>query len=97
MQLLKSRKGVMGTLVTAGIGIVVLAVVAVLGITMLTNMGNSIGGVANTSAVYAAGYIGSSSGGLLTYLPVIIPAIAVIGILTMLFGIWKFGGNTPGY
>ena len=127
MQTIKSKKGVMGTLVTAGLGIVVLAVVAVLGVVMLSNMGSSlascgtIGGGASTyntttgyccnasgtclassaslasqASFYAEGKLGSESGGLLTYLPIIIPAIAVIGILTMLFGIWKFGGKNDG-
>jgi len=91
----KNKKGVMASLVGMAVGIVVLTVVAVLGITMLTQMGNSIGGTANTSAVYAAGYIGSTtSGGLLTYLPVIIPAVVIIGILGLLFGLWKFGGQS---
>jgi len=153
---MKSKKGVLGTLVTAGIGIVILAVVAVLGITMLLSMGSAVsdcqsplsynstskvcwreycptGTVLNTSysdysatpcenqtrnitccpasqnysiqtesgsasiatqsANYGGSYLGNDSGGLLTYLPVIIPAIAVISILGLLFGIWKFGGK----
>ena len=130
MNTFKTKKGIMGTLVTAGLGIVVLSVVAVLGIVMLGNMGASISkcedltwanskidsatynqttgyccnatkcvDAASTgakSSFYASGYVGSNSGGLLTYLPVIIPAIAVIGILSMLFGIWKFGGKSQG-
>jgi len=86
-----NKKGVVQQMVGLAIGIVILAVVAVIGTVVTSQLGNSQGGgIANTSAHYAAGYLGSTtSGGLLTWLPVIIPAvigIAIIGYFLMLRG-----------
>ena len=126
MKLKNNKRGIMDQLVGLAVGVVVLTVVAVLGITMLANISGSLGcsgvvglnGEATTynqttglchnvttaavtysatlggrSGHYAEGYLGSSTGGLLTYLPVIIPAVVIISILGLLFGLWKFGNT----
>jgi len=115
---MKSKKAVVSEMVGIGIGIIILATIAVIGMAVLGNIADSqsscktgyawnatLGKCSNTSdgtgtaatasfaatsAFYGAGYLGSTtSGGLLTWLPVIIPAvigIAIIGYFLMLRG-----------
>ena len=95
-------------MVGMAVGIVILAVAAVIGAVVLQTMAGSVGcpalyelnttantcneiandssaeltlNTAGTSAIYSVGYLGSSTGGLLTWLPVIIPAIIGIAII----------------
>jgi len=85
-----NKKGVVGQMVGLAIGIVILAVIATIGVVVVAQMGNAQGaGLANNSADYAAKLLGNGTGGLLTWLPVIIPAvigIAIIGYFMMLSG-----------
>jgi hypothetical protein len=46
------------------IGLVVFTIVITVGIVVITNLGNSVGGSANVTASTLAGYLGTSSGGL---------------------------------
>jgi len=90
--MLRSKKGfVIDQMVELAVGIVILAVVAVIGVVVAQNLGASTGtGIANTSANYAAGYLGSTTtGGLLTWLPVIIPAVIGIAIIGYFLGMRK--------
>lgn len=107
------------------IGIIVIAVIATLGIVVLSNFATSqavcpatigggvasynvatgycenasgtqsgTGGVASTSAYYGQARLGNGTGGLLTWLPIVIPAIlgiAIIGYFMLL------GGRKQGY
>lgn len=57
-----------------GYGIVVFAIVIGVGSVVLTNLGNAVGGTANTTVVYLLGQLGSS--GLAGWTPAII-AVAV--------------------
>jgi len=90
----KSKKGMIGNLVGLAIGIVVLGVIATIGVVVVSQLGNAQGaGLANNSAQYAAGYLGSTtSGGLLTWLPVIIPAIIGISIIGYFMSLNMKGG-----
>lgn len=66
-----NKKGVVGQMVGLAIGIVVLAVIATIGVVVVSQLGNGQGaGPANNSAQYAANLLGSGTGGLLTWLPV---------------------------
>ena len=123
---MKNKKAqVIGSMTGLAIGICIMAVVAILGIVVLTNFASSNakceatigggvatyntatglcqnssgttgsdGGLAASSAFYGQRKIGSSSGGLLTWLPVVIPAIIGISII----GYFMFlGGRKQGY
>jgi len=46
------------------IGLVVFTIVIVIGIVVIQNLGNSVGGAANTTAATMQGYLGTSNGGL---------------------------------
>jgi len=61
-----------------GYGIIALAVMIGIGIVVLTTLGNNVGGTANTTVNTLAGYLGTSSGGLGTWVPIII--VMVIGM-----------------
>jgi hypothetical protein len=60
-------------------GLVTFAILIGVGIVILTNFGNSIGGTGNTTIQTLAGYLGTSSGGLAGWTTTII-ALA-IGLL----------------
>jgi len=104
------KKAMIGSLISLGIGILVIAVITTIGIVVLGNFASSqsncanvipsgafnattgyccnattcttsTGGVSSESAFYAQGKLGNGTGGLLTWLPVIIPAIIGIGII----------------
>lgn len=51
------------------------------------------GGVAAESAYYAATKMGNGTGGLLTWLPVIIPAVIGIGIIGYFMGVRRVRGQ----
>ena len=57
-------------LTALGYGIVVFAIIIGVGSVVLTNFGNSVGGTANTTAVYLIGQLGTS--GLAGWTPAII-------------------------
>jgi len=113
---MKNKKAMIGSLISLGIGIMVIAVIVTIGIVVLGNFAdsqsactcsgkynpttgvcdNTTSGITSTcaanlttwepsigtrSAFYAEGKLGNSTGGLLTWLPVIIPAIIGIGII----------------
>jgi hypothetical protein len=62
-----------------GYGIIGLAVMIGIGIVVLAQLGNTVGGTANTTVQTISGYLGTSSGGLASWIPVII--VLVIGML----------------
>jgi hypothetical protein len=62
-----------------GYGIIGLAVMIGIGTVVLIQLGNTVGGTANTTVNTIAGYLGTSSGGLASWIPVII--VLVIGML----------------
>ena len=73
----------MNTLQAIGYGIVGFAVVIVIGIVVITRLGDSVGGEANTSAVYLSGQLGSS--GLAGWIPAVI-AVVIGGLFLAYFG-----------
>ena len=60
-------------------GLVVFAILVGVGLVVLYNFGNSVGGTTNTTINTLAGYLGTGSGGLVTWVPAIIAL--VIGVL----------------
>ena len=62
-----------------GYGIIALAVMIGIGTVVLIQLGNTVGGTANTTVNTIAGYLGTSSGGLASWIPVVI--VLVIGML----------------
>ena len=62
-----------------GYGIIGLAVMIGVGMVILAALGNSVGGTANTTVQTIIGYLGTSSGGLASWIPVVI--VLVIGML----------------
>ena len=60
-------------------GIIGLAVMIGIGIVVLTQLGTAVGGTANTTVNTIAGYLGTGTGGLASWIPVII--VLVIGML----------------
>ena len=62
-----------------GYAIIGLAIMIGIGIVILTTLGNNVGGTANTTIQTIAGYLGTSSGGLASWVPIII--VLVIGML----------------
>lgn len=67
-------------------GIIAFTVIIVIGSVVIFNLGNSVGGTANTTAVYLLGQLGSS--GLSGYTPAII-AITVGVLFLAYFGFGK--------
>ena len=61
-----------------GFGIIGLAVMIGIGMVVLAQLGNTVGGTANSTIVTIIGYLGTSSGGLASWIPVII--VLVIGM-----------------
>ena len=62
-----------------GYGIIALAVMIGIGIVVLAQLGNTVGGTANTTVNAVAGYLGTGSGGLASWIPVVI--VLVIGMM----------------
>jgi multisubunit Na+/H+ antiporter MnhB subunit len=62
-----------------GYAIIGLAVMIGIGLVILTTLGNNVGGTANTTIQTVAGYLGTSNGGLASWVPIII--VLVIGML----------------
>lgn len=62
-----------------GYSIVGLAVIIGIGMVVLISLGNTVGGTANTTINTIVGYLGTSSGGLASWIPVVI--VLVIGML----------------
>ena len=83
-----AKKGNVSVLTGIALGIVGLVVIVGIGITVLNNLGNSVGGGANTSIQYGITQLGSS--GLLSWLP------AVIALLIGVFFLSYFGGKIEG-
>jgi len=65
-------------LTSLGFGIIGLAVMIGIGIVLLSTMGNTIGGTGNDTIVSVMGYLGTSNGGLASWIPLVI--IFVIGM-----------------
>jgi hypothetical protein len=62
-----------------GYGIIGLAIMIGIGIYLLSTMGNTLGaGTANTTIQTIAGYLGTTNGGLASWIPLII--ILVVGM-----------------
>lgn len=83
------KKGQIANIAGFGISLVVLVVVIVIGMVIGQNLGNSVGGTANTTAVTLIGYLGTSSGGLGSWVPTIIAI--VIGALAIALIAGGFG------
>jgi len=62
-----------------GYSIIGLAVIIGIGIVILTTLGNNVGGSANTTIQTIVGYLGTSNGGLASWVPIVI--VLVIGML----------------
>lgn len=73
----------MNTLQAIGFGIVGFAVIIVIGIVVITRLGDSVGGEGNTTATYLSGQLGES--GLSGWIPAVI-AVAIGGLFLALFG-----------
>jgi hypothetical protein len=69
---------VMEAMTSLGYSIIGLAIMIGIGIVLLTTMGNNVGGSANTTIQTVSGYLGTSNGGLASWIPLII--ILVIGM-----------------
>ena len=76
-------------LVAIGFGIITLAIVVGIGLTVLNKLGDATGGTANTSIQYAMTQIGST--GLLSWLP------AIIALLVGIFFLMYFMGGKKKY
>lgn len=66
-------------LTSLGYGIIGLAVMIGIGMVVLATLGNTIGGTPNTTINTIIGYLGTGSGGLASFIPLVI--IIVIGLL----------------
>lgn len=73
------KKGFMNQLSGMALAVITVAVIIGVGLVVLTNLGNSVGGTANSTIVTVSGYLGTSSGGLASWIPAIIAI--VIGLL----------------
>ena len=62
-----------------GYGIIALAVMIGVGMVVLAQLGNTVGGTPNTTIQTIIGYLGTGSGGLASWIPVVI--VLVIGLL----------------
>ena len=87
--MIKSKKGMVQQLTAIGFGIIGLAVLVGIGLTVLSKLGDSVGGTANTSIQYAMTQLGST--GLLGWLP------AVIALLIGVFFLMYFMGKNKSY
>ena len=81
----------LNTLQGLGYGIIGLAVMIGIGIVVLAQLGNTVGGTANTTIVTIYGYLGTGSGGLASWIPLII--VLVIGMMFLGAFIAKKGSN----
>jgi len=75
---LKGGYKMINVLTSLGFGIIGLAVMIGIGIVLLSTMGNTIGGTGNDTIVSVMGYLGTSNGGLASWIPLVI--IFVIGM-----------------
>lgn len=82
----KNKRGNINVLTGIALGIVSLVVIVGIGLVVLNNLGNAVGGGANTSIQYGITQLGST--GLLSWLP------AVIALLIGVFFLSYFGGKT---
>jgi uncharacterized membrane protein YfcA len=86
--MMKSKKGMIDGLVGLGYGLIVLAIMIGVGLVVLQNFGNAAGaGTANTTVTTLMGYLGTSTGGLVTWVP------AIIALVIGLYFIGAFGGK----
>ena len=72
-----------------GYAIIGLAIMIGIGMVILVTLGNNVGGTANTTIQTIVGYLGTSSGGLASWIPIII--VLVIGMLFLGYFIDKKG------
>jgi hypothetical protein len=85
MRTLMHKKGMVSQLQVITFGIVGLVILVGIGLTVLSKLGDSVGGTANTSIQYGMTQIGST--GLLSWLP------AVIALLIGVFFLSYFAGK----
>ena len=71
-------------------GLVVFAILIGVGMVVLYNFGNSVGGTPNTTLNTLSGYLGTSSGGLVTWVPAIIALVIGIAFIGMFMGKKKY-------
>ena len=62
-----------------GYGIIGLAIMIGIGLVILSQLGNTVGGTPNTTIHTIADYLGTGSGGLASWIPVVI--VLVIGLM----------------
>jgi hypothetical protein len=62
-----------------GYGIIGLAIMIGIGLVILAQLGGTVGGTAQTTITTISGYLGTGSGGLASWIPVVI--VLVIGLL----------------
>lgn len=85
-----TKKGMTGQLVSVAYGIVALALMIGVGLIVLSAFGNSQGaGTVNTTLVTIAGYLGTGSGGLASWIPALIALF--VGILFLSYFAGKSG------
>lgn len=82
MDMMKSKKGFFQNLSSMAIYIVIFAVVIVVGSVVLANLGNAIGGSANTTAQNMITNLGTTNGGLGSWTT----AVIALGIGVLFIG-----------
>ena len=91
--MMRNKRGMIDGLVVMGYSLLVLAMLIGVGLVVLQNFSNTVGaGAANTSITKLMDYLGTGSGGLITWVPAIIALVIGIYFLSA-FG---FGKNKGG-
>ena len=87
--MIKSKRGNINVLTSVAYGIVGLAIIVGIGLTVLGKLGDAVGGTANTSIQYGMTQLGST--GLLSWLP------AIIALMVGVFFLFYFMGGKKKY
>lgn len=74
-----------------GYGIIGFAILVGIGIVILVTLGNNVGGTANTTIQTIVGYLGTSNGGLASWIPIVI--VMVIGLMFLGWFLTKRGAD----
>lgn len=84
--LFKNKKGNTAMLQQLGLGIVFLAIIIGMGMIVLNSFGNSQGGDVNSTLQTIRGYLGTTNGGLASWIPVIIVIIVAFILISYFAG-----------
>jgi hypothetical protein len=88
LKMMKNKRGMIDGLVGLGYGLIVLAIMIGVGLVVLQNFGNAAGaGTANTTVSTLMTYLGTGSGGLVTWVP------AIIALVIGMYFIGAFRGS----